>query len=306
MSSITTQKVTKALQFPTSGVTLSPKVVFYRTEVGKARQSAKLVLFSLFHLVVLFHHWRGMASQKERRNVLRRIAIIVSIILLAGILTTFLVIRQIVFGGTPTIRPRQALPLAVTPCATISLQRGARPFGVVSPDSTASYEASFQAAGQSLPGSVTGITGDVSGQFLLTQDEHIQSLQIVVDLRTLDSGSSDRDSHVRNDTLETNTYPYATFRVTDASVLSGHYVEGQNVTFQLNGELTLHGITRPEIFSMQGRLTGNTITGTASALVHLQDFQMKPPQTTSVVTITVNNAVTLSINFTAKKQTCSH
>jgi polyisoprenoid-binding protein YceI len=236
----------------------------------------------------------------------RRIAIILSVILLAGILTAFLVLRQIVFGGTPTVHPRHAPPLAVTPCATINLPNGARSFQVVSQDSIASYEASFQAAGQSLPGSVMGVTGDVSGQFLLTQDEHIQSLEIVVDLRTLDSGSPDRDNHVRNDTFETDKYPYATFRVTDAAVLSGNYAEGQNLSFKLDGQLTLHGITRPEVFAMQGKLVGNTITGTASTLIHLQDFRMKPPQTTSVVTITVSNAVTLSINFTAKKQTCNH
>ena len=151
-----------------------------------------------------------------------------------------------------------------------------------------------------------GITGDVSGQFILTADEHIQALELIVDLRTLDSGSPERDTHVRNDTLETSTYPYATFRVSDASVLSGNYVEGQQVTFKLEGDLNLHGITRPEIFSMQGMLKGDTITGTASTLVHLQDFKMKPPQTTSVVPITVSNAVTLSISFTAKGQTCSH
>ena len=236
----------------------------------------------------------------------RRIAIIGSIILLAGILTTFLVVRQIVFGGTPTIHPRHAPPLAVTPCATLNLPNGVRSFQVISQNSTASYQASFQAAGQPLPGAVMGVTGDVSGQFLLTMDEHIQSLELIVDLRTLDSGSPERDTHVRDDTLETSKYPYATFRVTGASVLSGNYVEGQNVTFKLSGELNLHGITRPEVFSMQGMLAGNTISGTASTLIHLQDFKMKPPQTTSVVTITVSNAVTLSINFTAKKQTCSH
>lgn len=236
----------------------------------------------------------------------RRIAIIGSIILLAGILTTLLVLRQIVFGGTPTIHPRHAPPLAVTPCATLNLPNGTRSFQVISQNSTASYQASFQAAGQPLPGSVTGITGDVSGQFMLTTDEHIQALELIVDLRTLDSGSPERDTHVRNDTLETSKYPYATFRVTDTSVLSGNYVEGQNVTFKLTGELNLHGITRSEVFSMQGKLVGNTITGTASTLIHLQDFKMKPPQTTSVVTITVSNAVTLSVNFTAKKQTCGH
>lgn len=236
----------------------------------------------------------------------RRITIIASVIILAGILTTFLVIRQIVFGGSPTIHPRHAPPLAVTPCATLNLPSGARLFQVVSQNSTASYEASFQAAGQPLPSSVMGVTGDVSGQFTLTADVHIQALELIVDLRTLDSGSPERDAHVRNDTLETSKYPYATFRVTDASVLSGNYVEGQNVTFKLSGELNLHGITRPEVFSMQGILTGNTITGTASSLIHLQDFKMKPPQTTAVVTITVSNAVTLSINFTAKKQMCGH
>src|SRR5579859_8050777 len=98
----------------------------------------------------------------------RRIAIIGSVILLAAILIAFLVVRQIVFGGTPTIHPRHAPPLAVTPCATLKLPDGARSFQVVSQNSTASYEASFQAAGQPLPGSVTGVTGDVSGQFLLT------------------------------------------------------------------------------------------------------------------------------------------
>ncbi len=236
----------------------------------------------------------------------RRIAIIGSVILLAGILTTFLVLRQIVFGGTPTIHPRHTPPLAVTPCATLNLPNGARSFQVVSQNSTASYQASFQAAGQPLPGSVMGITGDVSGQFMLTTAEHIQGLEIIVDLRTLDSGSPERDTHVRDDTLETSKYPYATFRVTDASVLSGNYVEGQNVTFKLSGELNLHGITRPEDFTMQGVLQGNTITGTASTLIHLQDFKMKPPQTTSVVSITVSNAVTLAINFMAKKQICGH
>jgi polyisoprenoid-binding protein YceI len=236
----------------------------------------------------------------------RRIVIIGSVILLVGILTTFLVIRQIVFGGTPTIHPRHAPPLAVTPCATLNLPNGTRSFQVISQNSTASYQASFRAEGQPLPGSVMGITGDVSGQFMLTTDEHIQALELIVDLRTLDSGSPERDAHVRNDTLETSKYPYATFRVTDVGVLSGNYVEGQNVTFKLSGELNLHGITRPEVFSMQGILAGNTITGTASTLIHLQDFKMKPPQTTSVVPITVSNAVTLSINFTAKKQICGH
>lgn len=238
--------------------------------------------------------------------MLRRILIILAVTLLTGIIIAFVVVRQIVFGGTPTIHPRHAPPLADSPCATISSSTGLRAFRVVPQDSTASYEASFQAADQTLPGSVMGITGDVSGEFLLTSDAQpvVKSLKIVVDLRSLDSGSLERDDHVRNDTLEVNKYPYAIFSVDEAQILPGSYSEGQTATFKLEGEMTLHGITRPETFNMQAKLVNNTITGTATTLIHLQDFKMRPPQTTAVVTITVSNAVTLMVNFSAKRDNC--
>jgi polyisoprenoid-binding protein YceI len=153
-----------------------------------------------------------------------------------------------------------------------------------------------------------GITGDVSGDFLLTPDTQpsVKSLKIVVDLRSLDSGAPERDDHVRNDTLEVTKYPYATFSVDDAQILPGSYSEGQTAMFKLKGEMTLHGITRPETFDLQAKLANNTITGTATTLIHLQDFKMRPPQTTAVVTITVSNAVTLMVNFSAKRDICAN
>lgn len=240
--------------------------------------------------------------------MLRRILIILAVTLLTVIIIAFVVVRQIVFGGTPTIHPRHAPPLAASPCATISLSTGLRAFRVVPQDSTASYEANFRAAGQTLPGSVMGITGDVSGDFLLTSDAQpvVKSLKIVVDLRSLDSGSPERDGHVRNDTLEVDKYPYAIFSVDEAQILPGSYSEGQTATFKLKGEMALHGITRPETFDMQAKLVNNTITGTATTLIHLQDFKMRPPQTTAVVTITVSNAVALMVNFSAKRDNCAN
>lgn len=239
----------------------------------------------------------------------RRILIGIVAIVLIGLLVAFIVVRQIVFGGTPTIHRTAGQPsAAASPCATISTSSGLRAFSINPQMSDASYEAHFQAAGVTLPGTVTGITGDVSGEFLLTSDTQptVMSMKIVVDLQTLDSGSADRDSHVRNDTLETDKYPQAIFMVTEAQVLPGNYTEGQMVTFKLAGELTLHGVTRPATFDMQAKLKGNTVTGTGTTLIHLQDYKMKPPATTAVVPITINNAITLSIHFTAQKESCTH
>jgi polyisoprenoid-binding protein YceI len=173
--------------------------------------------------------------------------------------------------------------------------------------SSASYEAHFQAEGQPVPGTVTGVTGDVTGEIQLDAQPkaNIAALRIMVDLRTLNSGAADRDAHVRTDAFETDKYPFATFAASNAQVLSGAYRTGQQVTFPLVGDLTLHGVTRPTSFSVTGEMANDTLTGAASASIRLQDFAMKPPETTAVVKITVSDDILLQVSFTATTTRCA-
>ena len=241
--------------------------------------------------------------------MLRRILIGLMALVLIGVVVLVLIVRQIIFGGTPTIHRSATQPqVAASPCATMSAASGLRAFIIDTKKSNASYEAHFLVAGVTAPGSVTGITGDVSGEFLLTSDAHpaITSMKILVDLRTLDSGSSERDDHVRTDTLEVSKYPYAMFTVVNAQVLPGSYSEGQKVSFQLKGNLTLHGVTRATVFTMQAQLVSNAVSGFATTLIHLQDFNMKTPITTAAVTITVSKDVTLSVQFSGQRESCTH
>jgi len=239
----------------------------------------------------------------------RRIVIGLVAVVLIGAVVLVIIVRQIIFGGTPTIHRSATQPVvAASPCTTVSTSSGLRAFTINTKQSTASYEAHFLVAGVTAPGSVQGITGDVSGEFLLTSDNHptIPSMKILVDLRTLDSGSPERDDHVRTDTLEVNKYPYAVFTVMDAQVLPGSYSEGQEVTFHLKGNLTLHGVTRPVVFTLQAQLANSTVSGSATVLVHLQDFHMKTPTTTAAVTITVSKDITLTVQFTGQRESCTH
>jgi polyisoprenoid-binding protein YceI len=241
--------------------------------------------------------------------MIRRVLLVLSAVVLIGVIALVVIIRVVVFGGTPTIHRTANQPtVAASPCPTGATASGLRVFDITTSQSNASYEAHFLVAGQSVPGTVTGVTGDVTGGFLLTSDTQpnpaIMSMNIRVDLRTLDSGSSDRDDHVRNDTFQVNTYPYATFTTNNAQVIAGNYTEGQTVTFKLVGQLTMHGVTRPATFAMQGKLLQNTVTGSGSTLIHLQDYQMKTPAITSVVSITVSKDIMLMIQFTAQRQNC--
>jgi polyisoprenoid-binding protein YceI len=241
--------------------------------------------------------------------VRRRIVMISVIAPLVVLAIAAVAIWLLVFGGRPTIqRAGTQSPVAVTSCppATEGLT-GLSTFHTDTAKSSASYEAHFQAEGQPLPGTVTGVTGDVTGDIQLgTQPSaNIVALRIMVDLRTFDSGAAERDAHVRTDTFETDKYPFATFAASNAQVLPGAYSAGQQVTFPLAGDLTLHGVTRPTSFTVTGQLANDTLTGAASASIHLQDFAMKPPQTTAIVKITVSDDIQLKINFTATTASCA-
>ena len=92
----------------------------------------------------------------------------------------------------------------------------------------------------------------------------------------------------------------------DAQVLPGSYREGQTVSFKLKGSLTLHGVTLPTIFDMQGQLANDMVMGSATTLIHLQAFKMKTPMTTAAVTITVSKDITLTVHYTAQRESCTH
>lgn len=237
----------------------------------------------------------------------RRVVLIVAVVIVGVAAIAASAIWLEVFGGRPTIqRTAAGTPSPAALCRATATSGASSAFVIDSSKSSASYEAHFQAEGQPLPGTVTGATGDVTGdvQFTTEPTPTITALRVTVDLRTLNSGAPERDNHIRADTFETGLYPFAVFTVSNASVGADASSNGQAVAFPLTGELTLHGVTRTVRFAMSGRLTTDSLTGSGAAPIHLQDFQMKPPETTSVFKITVNDDITLKVTFSATRTLC--
>ena len=102
-------------------------------------------------------------------------------------------------------------------------------------------------------------------------------MHIVVDLRTLQTDSPRRDDYVRQNALETDTYPYATFDSVSTQGLPVNYSEGDNVHFQLVGNMIMHGKTNKETFDVQGKVQDNMITGKATSTIFMTDFGIQPP-----------------------------
>ena len=192
-----------------------------------------------------------------------------------------------------------AAPVATTtPIPSSSL----RTFQIVPAQTTASYSVYEDLIFQNKPNNdAVGTTHSVQGSFKIRTSSSplVAAMNITVDLRTLQTDAARRDSFVRQNTLQTDTYPYATFISTTTQGLPASYSDGQTVHFQLTGNLTMHGQTNKEVFDVQGKVVGNTVTGTATSTIYMTDFGIQPPNLANIAI--AQNKVVITITFTAKE-----
>jgi polyisoprenoid-binding protein YceI len=193
-------------------------------------------------------------------------------------------------------------PGAITATTTPIPSTGLETFQIVSAQTTASYSVFEDLIIQNKPNNdAIGTTHSVTGSFKIrtTPSPLVASMNITVDLRTLQSDAAMRDRYIQRNTLETDTYPYATFVSVSTQDLPASYSDGQTVHFQLIGNLTLHGKTNKEVFDVQGKLMGNTISGTATSTIYMTDFGIQPPNLANIAI--AQNKVVITINFVAQK-----
>jgi polyisoprenoid-binding protein YceI len=195
-------------------------------------------------------------------------------------------------------------PGAVTATGTpipTSVQQTLQTFQIVPAQTTASYSVYENLIFQNKPNNdAIGTTHSVQGSFRIRTGASplVAAMNVKVDLRTLQSDAQKRDNYVQQHTLETDTYPYATFISVSSQGLPASYTDGQTVHFQLTGNLTMHGKTNKEVFEVQGKVVGKTITGTATSTMYMTDFGIQPPNLANIAI--AQNKVSITITFTAK------
>ena len=152
-------------------------------------------------------------------------------------------------------------------------------YRIVSERSEARYEVQEKFVEQPLPNQAIGRTKDVTGEIELGGPGALRGrvLQMRVDLRTLASDSARRDAFIRQNTLQTDQFPFAEFRSTEPAGPSP-YTEGSEVTFQIPGIMTIKGQERPVTWDATARLEGGRLTGTATARIKLSDFGVEAPR----------------------------
>lgn len=132
-----------------------------------------------------------------------------------------------------------------------------------------------------------GKTPEISGTLLFDASGAVipEQSKVIVDLRNLQSDNAMRDRYIQRMTLQTADYPTADFVLTAAPGLPLPLPTSGTVAFELVGDLTLHGVTRPTTWQATASFNENELTGAATTTVLLTDFGMEPPRAGPVVSI---------------------
>ena len=167
----------------------------------------------------------------------------------------------------------------------------------------ARYRVREQLAGVEFPSDAVGKTSQVTGAIVIGADGQIirEGSSFTVDLASIQSDNQRRDGYVRRNTLQTDSFPKAVFVPTLAQGLPAARPATGDIAFQLTGELTIHGVTRPATWQVKAtRTASGAVSGTATTNFKFGDFGMRIPRVGRV--LSVDDSITLEYDFTLAPQ----
>ena len=145
-----------------------------------------------------------------------------------------------------------------------------------------------------------GRTEAVTGEITLEQGSdgaRVTAASFEADLTQLRSDEERRDRALRQNGIETERFPTATFSVSEPINVPPAALAGDAVELTLPGDLTLHGVTKRVEIPAQARLVGGRIEVAGSLSFPFSDFQIQPPRLGPVVSISDSGTMEFSLIF---------
>jgi polyisoprenoid-binding protein YceI len=173
----------------------------------------------------------------------------------------------------------------------------------ISPDnSTVSFKLTEELFGQ--PKEVVGVTNEVAGDILIDTATPANSEVgvIRINVRTLKTDNENRNRAIRARILQSaqDQYQFSDFTPTGVSGLPASVAIGQEVTFQVAGNLKVRDVTQPVTFDVTAKLaSADRLEGKAVAKVTRGQFNLEIPNAPGVAN--VSDDVTLEIDFVANR-----
>lgn len=198
-------------------------------------------------------------------------------------------------GAAPTTASTSA-PTAAKPAAATA---DPRRFAIVPDQSEVTLKVQEQFADRAVSNDAVLTSRAIAGHILIDRAGKVVSdgSKFTVDLASLQSDRATRDRFIKGNTLEVSKFPSAEFVPTEIRGLANPAATSGPVKGQLLGNMTIHGVTRPVTFELDGNLEGGTFKGTATSQFKITDFGMSLPRVPVIASI--EDLARLQIDVTA-------
>ncbi len=150
------------------------------------------------------------------------------------------------------------------------------------------------------PKTVVGTTSQVAGQLAVDPANPTAARvgTIQVNARDLTTDNEFRNRAIKNRILETDAYELVTFVPTAINGLPEQVTLGEEMTFQIVGDLTIRNVTQPVTFDVTLVPVNDTrLEGKATTTLAYADFKIVIPAARAVSA--VEDTVTLQLDFVA-------
>ena len=162
------------------------------------------------------------------------------------------------------------------------------------------YLVQEQLARRNLPNDAIGETSDVTGAIVFSADGAVEPERsgITVNLQSLVSDERRRDTYLRTNAIESNTYPEAVFVLREVSGLPWPLPGSGEAAFQLIGDMTVHGETNPLMWEVAAAFSDGAVTGQATTRFTFDEYGMSVPSLFFI--LSVEDDIRLELDFAAE------
>jgi polyisoprenoid-binding protein YceI len=167
--------------------------------------------------------------------------------------------------------------------------------GPVNEPTAAGYRVEEKVVGGLASDTATGRTGDVTG-LVTVVGRQVTAADFTVDVATLKSDKSLRDTVLKTNAIETNKYPTAEFTLADPIVLPD-IVPGRISTTNARGTLRLHGVSKVVDVTIQYQETKTGIVLLADMPITMAEYSIKAPSIAGVVAVENHGSFELRANL---------
>jgi len=142
-----------------------------------------------------------------------------------------------------------------------------------------------------------GRTPDVTGGMTI-KGTTIPKASFEVDMTTLTTDDARRDGAIRMQAIETGRFPTATFVLTQPITLPSIPAEGETITVDATGNLTLHGVTKSVTIPLQAQRKGNAIAVVGSLEIPFADYSINKPSAAAVLSVDDHGVMEIQLFLT--------